>query len=617
MAEPRKNHLSIDGGQVKDDDHVASYKPIPDSDTVPEFRTSKSSLSKSKEKVSADGAEEKLLSKEDEAKIITRVDMADAKYVVGDHRNGDAKIELDANKRQFTGLTKEELMKYADDPFWVRLRWFMFILFWALWLCMLAGAIVIIVQAPKCVTPPPRTWYEKGPLVDGGSLEDYTEIEVDLPQLQRAKVAGIIAFTTREAYAVLDDPTWIDRFKKFVDKAKEYGLKVIVDLTANYVYKTHKWFQLSENSTDANSEYHDYFIWRPGTGFEASAGSDPGSSGDKPQPKKPNNWVSTRDEPAWTYSPTRGEFYLHQFGADRPDLNMSNPNVVKRFDAVLDKWMKAGAYGVRLRHGRELLVDPKMENELENPDVKGAVHTQYAYWRHNHTSDRAELHDLFAHWAHRVDNASSAPGAGETVFMLAEKPGRAAFESPSLRPPAAAAIAVRDAAAAAADLARRLTRWPAIQLTSDDDVNLELASFSLLLPAAPVLDIDQFRNRSNAELDTFAQLVDLRNDPSVQHGEYAVQAVPAANSTDQMLACARWKAGNKGYLAVYNPQWEAARARLQGLALPADLTAFHPTPRVTAETGYTNNKMVNSEEVMVPARSTVIFSYVPKKEVEN
>lgn len=64
-----------------------------------DFRTSKTSIHKSKEKLSADGAEEKLLQKEDEAKIITRVDMADAKYVVGDHRNGDAKIELDANKK--------------------------------------------------------------------------------------------------------------------------------------------------------------------------------------------------------------------------------------------------------------------------------------------------------------------------------------------------------------------------------------------------------------------------------------------------------------------------------------------------------------------------------------
>lgn len=59
----------------------------------------------------------------------------------------------------FTGLTKEELMKYCNDPFWVRLRWVMFIAFWLIWIGMLVGAIVIIVGAPKCAHPSPKTWY--------------------------------------------------------------------------------------------------------------------------------------------------------------------------------------------------------------------------------------------------------------------------------------------------------------------------------------------------------------------------------------------------------------------------------------------------------------------------
>lgn len=74
-----------------------------------EYKSSKSSLTKSKEKVSADEAEEKLLQKEDEAKITTRVDMADAKYVVGDLRNGDAKVELDANKKVIQKMGKNIL----------------------------------------------------------------------------------------------------------------------------------------------------------------------------------------------------------------------------------------------------------------------------------------------------------------------------------------------------------------------------------------------------------------------------------------------------------------------------------------------------------------------------
>lgn len=55
-------------------------------------------------------------------------------------------------------MTKDELMKFANDPFWVRLRWIFFILFWALWIAMLAGAILIIVKAPKCAAPVALSW---------------------------------------------------------------------------------------------------------------------------------------------------------------------------------------------------------------------------------------------------------------------------------------------------------------------------------------------------------------------------------------------------------------------------------------------------------------------------
>lgn len=55
-------------------------------------------------------------------------------------------------------MGKEELMKYAKDPFWVRLRWTLFVLFWLLWTAMLVGAIVIVIAAPKCAAPVPKTW---------------------------------------------------------------------------------------------------------------------------------------------------------------------------------------------------------------------------------------------------------------------------------------------------------------------------------------------------------------------------------------------------------------------------------------------------------------------------
>lgn len=62
-------------------------------------------------------------------------------------------------------------MKYANDPFWVKLRWILFVLFWGLWIAMLAGAIAIIVFAPKCSAPTPLVWWKEGPLITINSVD--------------------------------------------------------------------------------------------------------------------------------------------------------------------------------------------------------------------------------------------------------------------------------------------------------------------------------------------------------------------------------------------------------------------------------------------------------------
>lgn len=91
-------------------------------------------------------------------------------------------------------------MKYANDPFWIRLRWFLFIGFWLLWIAMLAGAIVIIVMAPKCTTPEPKKWWEESPIVqieahdlegrDAGSVESLLDSLHD----QHVKVLSLSNF---------------------------------------------------------------------------------------------------------------------------------------------------------------------------------------------------------------------------------------------------------------------------------------------------------------------------------------------------------------------------------------------------------------------------------------
>jgi len=78
--------------------------------------------------------------------------------------NGDAKIDI-GEPQAFSGLSKEELMKYANDPFWKGLRKVLFILFWVCWFAMLAGALYTIFTAPSCAKLE-RNLMEKSPILD-------------------------------------------------------------------------------------------------------------------------------------------------------------------------------------------------------------------------------------------------------------------------------------------------------------------------------------------------------------------------------------------------------------------------------------------------------------------
>merc|ERR1712177_66146 len=80
----------------------------------------------------------------------------------------DTKIEMGKEKEKeeegFKGLSKEELMQFANDPFWVRIRWTLFVLFWIVWVAMLVASVVIIIYAPKCPSPEAKQWWQKGPV---------------------------------------------------------------------------------------------------------------------------------------------------------------------------------------------------------------------------------------------------------------------------------------------------------------------------------------------------------------------------------------------------------------------------------------------------------------------
>ena len=111
------------------------------------------------------------------------------------------------------------------------------------------------------------------------------------------------------------------------------GLKILMDFVPNHSSDEHEWFK---KSLLKDPKYEDYYVWQNASSFN---GSDP---------MPPNNWVSIFRGPAWTWSPEREQFYLHQFDPGQPDLNYRNPDVKQEMLDVLTFWMDQGCDGYRM-----------------------------------------------------------------------------------------------------------------------------------------------------------------------------------------------------------------------------------------------------------------------------
>ena len=120
----------------------------------------------------------------------------------------------------------------------------------------------------------------------------------------------------------------MEAFDKVLEGAHARGMKVIMDLVVNHTSSQHEWFQKSRQRIDP---YTDYYIWRPA----------------RPDGKLPNNWDSLFEGKAWQFDEVRGEYYLHLFAIEQPDLNMDNPLVREEVKKILRFWLDKGVDGFR------------------------------------------------------------------------------------------------------------------------------------------------------------------------------------------------------------------------------------------------------------------------------
>ncbi|XP_008051781.2 4F2 cell-surface antigen heavy chain [Carlito syrichta] len=176
----------------------------------------------------------------------------------GAEKTGLVKIKVAEDEAEaatavkFTGLSKEELLKVAGSPGWVRTRWALLLLFWLGWLGMLAGAVVIIVRAPRCRELPVQRWWHTGALYRIGDLQAFQGRDADglaalkdrLDYLSTLKVKGFVLGpihkNQKDDIAGTDlvqiDSTFGSKedFDSLLQWAKKKSIRVILDLTPNY-----------------------------------------------------------------------------------------------------------------------------------------------------------------------------------------------------------------------------------------------------------------------------------------------------------------------------------------------------------------------------------------------
>ncbi|GGP43198.1 glycoside hydrolase family 13 protein [Saccharothrix coeruleofusca] len=130
------------------------------------------------------------------------------------------------------------------------------------------------------------------------------------------------------------DPLFGDlaAFDRLVEEAHQHNLRITVDLVPNHSSDRHEWFQAALQSPPGSPE-RDRYIFRDGRGIDGS------------QP--PNNWTSVFGGPAWTRVPD-GQWYLHLFAPEQPDLNWDNPEVPADLARTLRFWLDRGVDGFRI-----------------------------------------------------------------------------------------------------------------------------------------------------------------------------------------------------------------------------------------------------------------------------
>ena len=271
------------------------------------------------------------------------------------------------------------------------------------------------------MTEPPqdRSWWERGVIYqvyprsfqdsDGDGVGDLAGIERRLDHLVRLGVDAMWLspiFPSPMAdfgYDVADyvgiEPVFgsLSDFDRLLAACHARGIRLLLDFVPNHSSDRHPWFLASRSSRD--DPKRDWYIWR-----------DPAPGGGAP-----NNWISDFGGSAWAWDAATGQYYLHAFLKDQPDLNWRNPELRAAMSDVLRFWLDRGVDGFRIDVLWHIVKADGLPDNPVNPDWGPHLGERDRVLQ-VHSTDQPEAHAIAAAFRALADAYGDRALIGE-IFL--------------------------------------------------------------------------------------------------------------------------------------------------------------------------------------------------------
>lgn len=182
---------------------------------------------------------------------------------------------------------------------------------------------------------------------------------------------------------------------RLIEECHKRGLRLMLDFVPNHTSDQHPWF--IESRSSLTNPKRDWYYWR-----------DP-----KPDGSRPNNWRAVFGGSTWTMDEETGQYYLHSFLEEQPDLNWRNPEVVEAMHETLRFWLRRGVDGFRIDVVGMILKHPDLADNPSNPEWASGDHTRLQFLR-THMQNYPDVYDAVKGIRAVIDEFHGAAVVGET-----------------------------------------------------------------------------------------------------------------------------------------------------------------------------------------------------------